>query len=431
MERRNSSSPALPLFQLRQLFSQLLPARGLELIHPHRRWSDRLLVLCAVLMCLASSRTLLDRFELARGVLCRLYSSRRRVGVTYNTFIDTLARHSVRLITIVTHSLREALIERAGSHFRTFGFVVFGVDGTKIETPRTDANLEHFGVSNKDHSGPQMLLVAIFHLATRSLWSFKHDSALGSEPGLLRQMIPDLPKDSLVVADAGFVGFHTMKSLIDAGHHFIIRAGANVKLITHLCVETHGDIVFIWPDKMQKKSMKPIILRRILVQDQKGRVMCLLTSVLDEKRLSERAIRQLYAQRWGIEIAYRWLKTTLNGRKMLSHTPQHAQVELDWTMMSLWMLSLLTLCDATIHAGLSLASALRVVHRVLMHRVGRWMSVASQLWQSRVDNYGRRSSKTKRHWPKRSRKHECQTPVARMARPTERILYQSLMRPST
>lgn len=426
MERPNSSSSAPPVFQLRQLISELLPARGLALIHPHRRWSDRLLVLCAIIMSLSNSRALVDRFELARDVIGRLYPSRRRVGVGYNTFIDTLARHSSRLIGIITTSLREALIERSQKHFRSFGFVVLGVDGTKIETPRTDANLEHFGVSNKDHSGPAMLLVAIFHLATRSLWSFAHDHARGSEPGLLRRLITDLPKDSLLVADAGFVGFDTMRSLIDAGHHFIIRAGANVRLITHLCIEMHGDVVWIWPDKMQKKLVAPIILRRIIVQDQKGRVMCLLTSVLDEKRLSERAIRQLYAQRWGIEIAYRWLKTTLDGRKMLSHTPRHAQVELDWTMLSLSMLSLLTLCDATIQAGLSLASALRVVRRILIHQTRRWMNVASQLWQSRTDDYERRSSKTKRHWPKRSRKHDCQTPVARMATPTEQNLYQSL-----
>lgn len=428
MQRSNSSSPALPLFQLRRLFSELLPTRGLALIHPQRRWSDRLLVLSAIIMSLTNNRTLLDRFELARDTICRLHPSRRRVGVGYNTFIDTLSRHSARLIGLVTISLRKALIERSGHYFRIFGFAVFGVDGTKIETPRSDANLDHFGVSNKEHSGPAMLLVAMFHLATRTLWSFAHDSARGSETGLLRKLISCLPKDSLLVADAGFVGYDTMKSLIDAGHHFIIRAGANVKLITHLCIEIHGDIVWVWPNRMQKKLMKPIVLRRITVQDQKGRVMCLLTSVIDEKRLSERAIRQLYARRWGIEIAYRWLKTTLDGRRMLSHTPDHARVELDWTMMSLWMLSLLTLCDTTIKAGLSIASALRVVHRVLTHQAQRWMSVAAQLWQSRVDDYERGSSKTKRHWPRRSRKHECKLPIARMATPTEVDLYQSLMR---
>lgn len=105
------------------------------------------------------------------------------------------------------------------------------------------------------------------------------------------------------------------------------------------------------------------------------------------RALNERAIRQLYAERRGIEIAYRWLKTTLDGRRMLSHTPSHAQVELEWMMISLWMLSLLTLCDATIQQGLSLASALRVVHRALKHQCGRLINVASQLWQSRADNY--------------------------------------------
>jgi hypothetical protein len=47
-------------------------------------------------------------------------------------------------------------------------------------------------------------------------------------------MFPDLPGDSLVVADAGFVGWNTLNALITAAHHFIIRAGANVNLITRL-----------------------------------------------------------------------------------------------------------------------------------------------------------------------------------------------------
>ena len=107
-------------------------------------------MLCAIVMSLSNSRALIDRFELTRAAMTRLHPSRRRVGVGYDTFIDTLSRHSATVRH--RHDLSAwKLIERSGRHFHSFGFVVFGVDGTKIETPRTDANLEHFGVSNKGY----------------------------------------------------------------------------------------------------------------------------------------------------------------------------------------------------------------------------------------------------------------------------------------
>jgi hypothetical protein len=49
----------------------------------------------------------------------------------------------------------------------------------------------------------------------------------------------------------------------------------------------------------------PIVLRRLLVADGRGREMCLLTSVLDAQRLDDTTLLKLYARRWGVEVAYR------------------------------------------------------------------------------------------------------------------------------
>ena len=44
-------------------------------------------------------------------------------------------------------------------------------------------------------------------------------------------MVPELPPQALLVADAGFVGYDFWQALLTAGHHFVIRVGANVRLI--------------------------------------------------------------------------------------------------------------------------------------------------------------------------------------------------------
>lgn len=427
-----SSSPSDPLYQLRRHVADLLPQRGLPLTARARRWSDRLLVLGAVLMCWGAGPTLHDRFALARSCLVQLYPTRKRPGGGYGGFIDSLVRHSTRLLGIIVDSLRGVLIERAGEYWRLGGFIVFGVDGTKIGVPRTDANLAAFEVANKKHAGPEMLLTCLFHLTTRSLWSFRRDKAKGSERGLLQQMLPDLPNDSLIVADAGFVGWNTLAAMIDAGHHFVIRAGANVKLITQLdgCrVREHDGIVYLWPEHKRQKNVPPIVLRRLLVRDRHGRQMCLLTNVLDPARLDDATILKIYAMRWGVEVAYRWLKQTLAGRRMLSASPDHARVELDWTMIGLWMLTLLAVSERTIRHGLSLATALRAVREAMTHRhpgSGR-LPLAARLLAACIDSYRRRRPKSKRHWPRRARIHQCKLPTARTATTCEIAKYQALL----
>jgi len=56
-----------PLLQLGKVISDLLPHQGLSLIDKVRRWSDRLLILAALMMCWASGSSLMDRLGLACG----------------------------------------------------------------------------------------------------------------------------------------------------------------------------------------------------------------------------------------------------------------------------------------------------------------------------------------------------------------------------
>lgn len=423
-----SSSSIDPLPQLAGLIADLLPHRGLPLIDRVRRWSDRLLVLVALLLHWASGSSLAERFALARSCAVEIHPTRKRPGAGYNGFIDCLARHNKRLLDKLCSALRKRVIELADEDYRTFGFVVFGVDGTKIELPRSDSNLNHFGTGGRKDADPEMVLCGLFHLATRSLWSFAHDVAKGSERAMFASMLPCLPKDSLVLADAGFVGWNTMAALIDAGRHFVIRAGANVRLLRKLChIETRGDIVYLWPAREQKKNVLPIVLRLVRVRDGRGRRMCLLTNVLDETRLSDAQIIALYAMRWHVEVSYRWLKVSLHGRKMQSTSAGHARLEMDWTLMSLWMLTLISLAQGVPGKELSIAGTLRVVRGALTRRrLGRRECLSLQLRRARRDSYTRRRDKSKRRWPRKGRLHRCGIPQTRTANAEELARYQAL-----
>lgn len=123
-----SSSLIDPLPQLSKIISDLLPHQGLSVMDKVRRWSDRMLILVALMINWASGSSLADRFNLARACAVEFHPTRKRPGSGYNGFIDCLARHNTRLLDTLTNAFRKRVMQLAGDSYRTFGFIVFGVD---------------------------------------------------------------------------------------------------------------------------------------------------------------------------------------------------------------------------------------------------------------------------------------------------------------
>jgi len=61
-----------------------------------------------------------------------------------------------------------------------------------------------------------------------------------------------------------------------------------------------------------------------------------VTSVLDRRRLSDRDVAMIYRQRWGIELFFRHFKQTYRRGKLRSHKADHADCELQWSLLGLW-----------------------------------------------------------------------------------------------
>ena len=414
---RSRIDPSSYPIELRRAIAEFLPTRGLPLMAP-RRWTDRVLSLVMLLTVWATAATLKDRFAEARQAVVLMYLSRKRPGKSFVGFMSAIVRHSDRLIALIAGELRESLPGRLGRQWRIGSWLAFGVDGTKIDCPRTKANQKHFPSGGKNKSGPQMLLVCLIHLGSGLLWSWRRDTARGSERGLLRKLLIDLPTNALLVADAGFVGYELLQAIFRQGHAILMRVGANVHLLGKLgyAVEERGGLVYLWPKEMRKNGQEPLVLRMIVVTDGRNRKMCLLTNVLCTRELSDAQAVELYRRRWGVELWYRGIKQTLGRRKMLSDSPRHAEVELDWSVLGQWLLSLLLWQEhqekMPPHEGL--AQALRIV-RQAMRRGECRRSLKSQLRDIQPDKYVRRSSKKARDWPHKKNDPPCGMPEVRMA----------------
>lgn len=348
-----------------------------------------------------------------------MHPTRRRPGCCYGGFAKALGRRSAGLLQAVVVRLR-GLLEReavGAGQWLTHGFAVFGVDSTKLDCPMTRANEQAIGVAGKRHSWPQIVLTMIFHVGTNVPWAFERGDARSSERAHLLDLLATLPpRRALLLADAGFVGYGFFESILASNRHFLVRIGANVKLIEKLCVmqtQWHGgDVVFLWPDRARRKKQPPLVLRRVVVIDpRRNRRMHLLTSVLDPARLSDEQVIDLYGRRWSIELKYRSLKQVMGRRKLLSDSPAMARVECDWSSVGLWMLEMMS-WRASGARKRSVAAALRATRASMTGRSGR---LREKLRASVGDACRRTRPKNARHWPHKKRDRPPGPSIARTA----------------
>jgi hypothetical protein len=413
---------------LRQAIHRHLPASLFKAGGVNRtlRWSERYLTLCALLMAWSINNVLADRFDEARAGLAAMFPGRKRPGKTYQGFVAALAGRSEALLARIGDHLRGQVRKVAGeNHWEHNGFVPIGADGSKVQCPRTENNEKEFGCAGKKKSTPQQFVTTLLHLPTGVVWEFVTGPGKASERHHLRQMLPTLPKNTLLIADAGFTGYDLLDQIMAAGHSFLIRVGSNVRLLLQLgyALEEREGIVYLWPDELQKKNKlkPPLVLRLITLCDGRNRRWHLLTNVLDESRLSEKAACEFYTMRWGVELHYRALKQTLARRKLLSDAPKTAKLELAWAMMGLWLLCLMT-AEAIAKSAqdirrLSVATALRIVRKAMRAPSMRSGSagLGRQLAKATKDSYQRKSSKRARAWAHKKKPKPIGDPKARIA----------------
>lgn len=433
MKRQRIGRPSLSGCYHRELLhamGKFLPQRGLPLESPKQqvRWTDRLLVVTGLLMAWQTATSLGDAFEACWHVVTGMYPTRRRAGHSYEGFVKGLAKQSGRLLAVVGESLRRGVKAVAGSFWEIEGWVVMGVDGSRIECPRTLANENAFGCAGRDKTGPQQFVTTVLHVGTGLIWDWRRGGGKEGERNHLREMIATLPQAALLLADAGFTGYELLRELAQSGRSFIIRAGANVRLLRKLglAVREYDGIVYLWPEN--RRQEEPLVLRLVVLHDGRKPVY-LLTNVLEESKLSDRQVAQMYRRRWGIEVFYRSLKQTMEKRKLLSVTPGNAQVELDWALAGLWMLGLLTV-QRMVRRRVSpqrwsVAESLRIVRRVMS---GRGLRQAARdlcaLAQAVKDTYRRRRPKAARDWPAKKKQTPPHAPKIRMATRKEKLVIQ-------
>lgn len=202
------------------------------------------------------------------------------------------------------------------------GLQLFAMDGTTLRTHDTAENRDHFGAqlyaSGTVASYPQVRGVTVTALPTHLVYSAAFGPYSTNEMLYAKELIEDIPDESLTVFDRGFLSAEILCTLTSSGteRHFIIPAKANTKWEV---LDDGGNDTFVRmrvsPQARTKRPELPEYweARAITVVDVRGRKRILLTSLRDRRRYKPADIAACYERRWGIETSYRELKQTMLG----------------------------------------------------------------------------------------------------------------------
>lgn len=393
-------------------------------------WTPRLLAAGAMLWAWSDEGTLGERFFAARRLVEHIHPSEPESGAlatSYQSFIKLLDRWTAVLVASLMTEYRKRMQDSLSDSWKVAGYVVFGADGSRAELPRTKSHEaayspspERSGKKPRNRSNqpkqaahakkanvPQMWITTMLHIGSGLPWDWRTGPSDSSERAHTLEMMGSLPPNSMLTADAGFIGYDFVNSYLKAGHHVILRVGANVRLLKKLgYVEEKEGIVYLWPEKAAKKSQLPLVFRLIVAQGPRHPIY-ILTSVLDPKELSDAQVFEIYKKRWRIELFYRHLKQTFQRRKLRSASAANAALELQWSLISLWAMGLFA-CAEMARAKiplkrLSVAGVLRAFRRLMrdyLHPADPKCPLCQQLREALVDEYVRKN-KQSRDYPRK------------------------------
>ena len=411
-------------------------------------WTPKALIFAAMLWAWSDEKTLTDRFSVARKIVIAMAIRSRQPAKSYQAFLKMLKTWTLALTVALQSAFRHRMQADLAERFTVHGFQVFGVDGSRLELPRTESNEQRFSPASarrkrkpktkhrrrarskkaganrareKKVNSPQMWLTTMFHVGTGLPWDWRTGPSDSSEREHFLQMIQALPVGALITADAGFAGYEYWKALLERGRHLLIRVGANVRLLRKLgYVKQEDGVVYLWPDREAARNRPPLALRLVVARGGRHPVY-LVTSVRDETVLSDEQVVEIYALRWGVELFYRHFKQTFERRKLRSHTADHAALEATWSLLGLWAMALhaeVQLTQEGVPARRMSVARILCAYRKSMReyksRPDRGESLRELVSKALIDPY-KRANKSSRDYPRKKHGHRIGAPEIRNA----------------
>lgn len=409
--------------ELIEAIARFLPSQTFsrEGSHGNTTWKPLRLAWFAMLMSWDEGVTLGDRLANV-GHLVSSLGLREAIGRSLAGYVNALVRETPQMTDRMRTRLQQPIRDWQ-EYWEVDGRLIFAVDGSRFESPRTQANEAGLGCAGRNKTTPQIFQTTLQHVGTALPWDFRLGPGTASERAHLDEMLPGLPSHALLTADAGFISYDLCLYLVQHTQALLLRVGANVHLLTELgfACEVKGETVYLWPEK--RRDQPPIVLRLIALKKPGKRPIYLVTNLRDSADFTDASAGRVYRLRWKIETYYRSIKQTLGHRKLLSRRPAAAYAEQTWLVFGAWMLHLLT-AEALVQAGISpsrwsCAKARTEVRRT-MRGINCGQPLRCRLARAEVDSYDRKKPKQTRPGISKKKEKPPGAPKTRPAKSSER-----------
>jgi hypothetical protein len=413
---------------------------------PECTWTPVTLAFAALLWAWSDEKTLIERFTTARKIIINRCAQQAEPAGSYQAFIKILCKWTEPLRQALSTAFRQRMAQALAAVWMIEGWLVFAVDGSRVDVPRTRKNEQRYSPKSKLSRNaqkrrraakrrrtrqamlerranvPRIWLTMIWHVGSGLPWDWRTGPSDSSERGHFLEMLDSTPAGSLLTADAGFVGYDFWKTVLEANHHLLVRVGSNVKLLKKLAYarECNG-LVYLWPDRAAKKRLPPLVLRMVVVANENRKPIYLVTDVMSKGKLSDAQMVTIYRKRWGIEVYYRHCKQTFERRKLRSQNPDNAMVELHWSLLGMWAMGLHShsrlVSQGVLPERISFAGVWRAYRRPMRHYKSPpdpGERMRQLIDRALIDPY-KRKNKSSRDYPRKKQEEAAGPPVIRKA----------------
>lgn len=243
------------------------------------------------------------------------------------------------------------------------------VDGTTVSMPDTEANQKAWPQTPSQQPGlgfPLMKLVGLFSLSSGALLDHVTGSFYGHENQLFRQMESRLDKGDIVLADRGFCSYTALASLSRRGVDSVMRLHAMRKVDFRKGRRLGpDDQVVTWkkpflyqrPESFTEEefaalpqTMEVRIIRlQVATAGFRTKTVVLVTTLLDPVLYPADAIRELYGQRWTVELHFHQIKTLMALDVLRCKSPEMIERELLIHLIAYNMVRVLMQRSAHLH----------------------------------------------------------------------------------
>ena len=215
------------------------------------------------------------------------------------------------------------------------GFRLMAMDGSTLDVPDTEPNLEYFGrqkASRGQSAFPQLHFVSLCECGPHAILAVTMAPSREAEITLAEKLVPFLKPEMLCLADRLYGSYHLWKLASSTGAQLLWRSRHNAILPEEKSLEDGSYLSTIYPSQLARRHKDQGIVVRVIDYTIEGikqsePLYRLITTLLDPVSAPAMELAQLYTQRWEIEGVLDELKTHLRGGQVVLRSKTPALVE--------------------------------------------------------------------------------------------------------